>query len=90
MVVFTPSLIFAGSTAFLLGAILYPLVLHDIIYVNIGVGRKLQPIADFPYECRRITGQGLQACEDMWFSERSRQLFLACSDSLSRKEWMPK
>jgi arylesterase / paraoxonase len=74
----------------LLGAVLWPIIIRDLVIVNSGFGRKIQPISDFPYQCRRITGPGLQACEDMWLSERTRQLFLACSTSLSRKEWMPK
>jgi arylesterase / paraoxonase len=74
----------------LLGAVLWPIIIRDLVIVNSGFGRKIQPISDFPYQCRRISGPGLQACEDMWLSERTRQLFLACSTSLSRKEWMPK
>jgi arylesterase / paraoxonase len=71
-------------------ALLWPIVLEDIVVVNFGWGRELQPIADFPYECRKISGPGLQACEDMWLSESTRHLFLACSVPLSRKDWMPK
>lgn len=73
-----------------LSALLWPVILRDIVVVNFGLGRQLQPITDFPYQCRKISGPGLQACEDMWLSESTRHLFLACSNSLSRKEWMPK
>ncbi|KAK3704344.1 hypothetical protein LTR37_013897 [Vermiconidia calcicola] len=73
----------------LVGAVLWPIFLRDIIIITNGLGRTVQPISDFPYQCRRISGPGLQACEDMWLSERTRQLFLACSDSASRKHWLP-
>jgi hypothetical protein len=74
----------------LLISVTWPTIVNDIIVINMGYGRKIQPISDFPYTCRRMTGPGLEACEDMWLSERTRQLFLACSSPLGRKEWMPK
>jgi hypothetical protein len=88
MVLVTLLTITAGLA--LLSALLWPVILRDIIVISGGFGRKLQPLSDFPYQCRRISGPCLQACEDMWLSERTRQLFLACSTSLGRKEWMPK
>lgn len=72
------------------GAILYQFLLRDLLAVSLGIGREVQPLSDFPYQCRRLTGPGLEACEDMWLSESRRILYLACSSSLSRKEWMPK
>ncbi|GIZ40607.1 hypothetical protein CKM354_000393900 [Cercospora kikuchii] len=79
-----------GPIVALIGALSYQFFLKDVIWVLFGVGRHVQPISDFPgYQCRRIHDPRLQACEDMWLSEETRQLFLACSDSLSRKEWMP-
>jgi hypothetical protein len=74
----------------LIVAVVWPSIFNDIVVVQNGYGRKIQPISDFPYQCRKISGPGLQACEDMWLSERTRQLFLACSNPLGRKEWMPK
>lgn len=71
-------------------AILYQTILRPVIFDLYGVGRAVQSISDFPYDCRKIHDPNLQACEDMWFHEPSRQLFLACSDPVSRKEWMPK
>ena len=70
-------------------AVLYQTVLKDLLFVTIGIGRTIQPISDFPYQCRRIQDPILQACEDMWLSESSRQLFLACSDPMSRTRWLP-
>lgn len=60
------------------------------LWVQVGYGYTLQPLSDFPYTCRRLNDPSLEACEDMWLSEGTRQLFLACSDSVARKEWLPK
>lgn len=66
------------------------LVLKDPVWMAFGIWKTFQPLSDFPYSCRRIKDPRLQACEDMWLSEATRQLFLACSDPLSRQQWMPK
>ncbi|KXH66234.1 hypothetical protein CSAL01_11699 [Colletotrichum salicis] len=66
------------------------LVLKTPIWLGLGIGKEFQPLSDFPYSCRRIEDPRLQACEDMWLSEATRQLFLACSDPLSRQQWLPK
>ncbi|KAL2278407.1 hypothetical protein FJTKL_14502 [Diaporthe vaccinii] len=61
-----------------------------LLSLGLAIGKFLQPISDFPsYQCRRIHDPLLQACEDMWLSEATRQLFLACSDSEARNRWMP-
>lgn len=70
-------------------AFLYQALLRDYIFVSRGVGRNVQSIDNFPYTCRRIEDEGFQACEDMWLSDATRQLFLACSQSLPRAQWMP-
>lgn len=71
-------------------ALLYQVILKDLIFVVIGVGKHIQDISEFPYDCRRIEDPRLSACEDMFLSDATRQLFLACSDPLARKHWMPK
>lgn len=81
---------FAGVSLVALGAVIYQFIIRDLLLVSFGIGRDVQPLADFPYQCRRLDGPGLEACEDMWLSESRRILYLACSDSLSRKHWMPK
>lgn len=73
-----------------ISAISYQWLLRDLLFVTLGVGRTLQLVADFPYSCHRLQDPRLHACEDLWLSEASRQLFLACSDSEARREWMPK
>lgn len=73
----------------LLAAVIYQTQLLRVATVGFGLGRTSEPLSSFPYTCRRLTDERLQACEDMWLSERSRQLFLACSDPLAKKEWNP-
>lgn len=75
----------------LLSAIIWQTVLQDLLFTTLGVFRDLQPIADFPFQCRRIADDPLlRACEDMWLSQDSRQLFLACSRPEGRSHWAPK
>lgn len=63
----------------------------NVLNLGLAIGKVLQPISDFPsYQCHRMHDPVLQACEDLWLSEATRQLFLACSDSDARAKWMPK
>ncbi|SMR42780.1 unnamed protein product [Zymoseptoria tritici ST99CH_1E4] len=79
-----------GIVFAIFAAALYQGFLKTTLFTTVGLGRVVQPISDFPsYQCRRIHDPRLEACEDMWLSEETRQLFLACSSSASRKEWMP-
>ncbi|KAH9907552.1 hypothetical protein F4778DRAFT_769028 [Xylariomycetidae sp. FL2044] len=73
----------------LLSAVIYQVKLPRILMVSLGFGRTLEPLSSFPYSCRRIYHDHLKACEDMWLSESTRQLFLACSEPLARAKWMP-
>ncbi|KAM5342130.1 hypothetical protein ACJ41O_015161 [Fusarium nematophilum] len=59
------------------------------VQLGFGLGRTIQPLSDFPYTCRKIVDSRMEACEDMWLSESTRQLFLACSDPFGRPHWMP-
>ncbi|KAI1076983.1 hypothetical protein F5B20DRAFT_583722 [Whalleya microplaca] len=81
----------ASALLVLLLAALQQLQLPRILDLAFGLTRASEPLAAFPgYRCRRLRADArLQACEDMWLSEASRVLFLACSDSLGRREWMP-
>lgn len=63
--------------------------IFSLVWLGLGIGKNIQPVTDFPYKCRRLEHPRLQACEDMWLSHNTRQLFLACSDPLGRKEWFP-
>ncbi|KAB5566197.1 hypothetical protein GE09DRAFT_1171434 [Coniochaeta sp. 2T2.1] len=59
------------------------------IRLELGLGKTIQPISDFPYQCTRIFHPLLQSCGDMWLSRGSRQLYLACGDFRSRARWFP-
>lgn len=81
----------ALSIFVLFSAVLYQWLVRDLIYITIGRGRVIQPVSDFEYKCRRIEGDpNIQACEDMWLDQKSRTLFLPCSESLARPQWLPK
>ena len=89
----------ASLTKISLGAIVLVAVLIQLpivqrtgtlVKLGLAIGKTIQPISDFPYQCRRISDPRLEACEDMWLSEATRQLFLACSDPEARSHWMPK
>ncbi|KAI8717131.1 hypothetical protein NCS52_00787700 [Fusarium sp. LHS14.1] len=78
----------AGLVAAVL-AVFFQITLKESVWLGFGIGRVTQPISDFPYTCRKIVDPRMEACEDMWLSESTRQLFLACSDPLARPYWMP-
>ena len=65
-------------------AVLYQWSLKDLIFVTFGIGRVMQSIEDFPYDCRRIRNSHLEGCEDMWLDDEARVLYAACSGSTSR------
>lgn len=61
-----------------------------LVQLGFGIGKVIQPISDFPYQCQRLHDPRLQACEDLWLSESTRQIFIACSESKNRHKWVPK
>ena len=71
-------------------AILFQVFLKEAVWLGFGIGHTIEPLSNFPYTCRRIQDPRMESCEDMWLSESTRQLFLACSDPRSRPLWMPK
>ena len=73
-----------------LAAALYQLQVPRFISLGYGLFQTLEPLSSFPYTCRRLEDERLRACEDMWLSERSRRIFLACSDPLAKRQWSPK
>ncbi|KAJ4252873.1 hypothetical protein NW762_010779 [Fusarium torreyae] len=82
-------LIKIGLSAVVLLAVLFQIYLKEAVWLGLGVGRVMQPLSDFPYTCRKIADRRMEACEDMWLSQSTRQLFLACSDPIARSHWMP-
>lgn len=81
-------LIIASALVVLLAS-LYQLILKDLIFITLGYNRVRQPIEDFPYTCRRIYHEKLEACEDMWLDDEKRVLYAACAGSRSRIAWNP-
>ena len=79
----------SAALVVLLAAAIYQTRLHTFTMLGLGLLQKSEPLSSFPYTCRRVDDERLQACEDMWLSERSRRLFLGCSDPLGKKEWCP-
>ena len=71
-------------------AVLYQFVFKSIIFDALGYGRKVQSIKDFNnLQCEKIDELGLEGCEDMWLHEKTGYLYMACSDSQSRVDWLP-
>ncbi|KAF5545142.1 serum paraoxonase arylesterase [Fusarium mexicanum] len=70
-------------------AILFQIYLKEAIWLGFGINKTIQPLSEFPYQCRKIVHHRLEACEDMYLSQSTRQLFLACSDPIARKQWQP-
>ncbi|KAI1046698.1 hypothetical protein LB505_006778 [Fusarium chuoi] len=64
-----------AATAIL--AILFQIYLKEAIWLGFGINRNIQPLSEFPYQCRKIVHHRLEACEDMYLSQSTRQLFLA-------------
>lgn len=83
-----------GAIVLIAVLIQLPIVQRTVYLVRLGLatGKTIQPISDFAhmYQCRRIDDPRLKACEDVWLSEATRKVFLACSDPEARDQWMPK
>ncbi|KAJ4354315.1 uncharacterized protein N0V89_006050 [Didymosphaeria variabile] len=67
-------LLIFGSAFAVFGAVLWQLLLKDLLFIVLGVGRVVQPLEDFPYKCRKITDKRLTGCEDMWLDDQERML----------------
>ena len=71
-------------------AIAYQFLFKSIIFDTLGFGRKLSSIKEFEnVQCEKVTELGLEGCEDMWLHESTGYLYMACSDSQSRTQWLP-
>lgn len=71
-------------------AVLYQFVFKSIIFGALGYGRSVQSITDFPqFQCTKVDDLGLEGCEDMWLHEKTGYLYMACSTSQSRVQWLP-
>ncbi|MCJ1444862.1 MAG: hypothetical protein MMC23_005365 [Stictis urceolatum] len=82
-----PAVIVTTIVAALGGLLFQPV--KELAFTSLGVARRVQPISDFPYTCRKLEHPQLQACEDLYIDEKGRDLYLACSAPLNRKHWQP-
>ena len=69
-------------------AIFYQVVLKGLIWKTFGFGRHVDNISAFNVQCQKIHDI-TQACEDLWLHEPTGYLYMACSDSIGRTQWLP-
>lgn len=71
-------------------AALYQFLFKTLLFDIIGYGREVQSIKEFPHiSCKKVDELGLEGCEDMWLHEPTGYLYMACSDTRSRTQWLP-
>lgn len=71
-------------------AVLYHFLIKSALFDILGYGRNVMSIKDFPHvQCQKVDDLGLEGCEDMWLHEKTGFLYMACSSSLSRRDWNP-
>lgn len=75
----------------LLFAIFYQYIIKFAAFETLGYWRSVQPLSDFKtvVKCDKVTEPGLEACEDMWFNDATGLLYMACSNSQSKTQWLP-
>jgi hypothetical protein len=71
------------------GATFYQFYLRDLFSTTFGIGRVIQSLDEFPYECRRLQHPRLEACEDLWLDDEARVLYAACAGTEGRLNWNP-
>lgn len=81
------SLVFSSALVAVLVASLYQLYSKEVFTIFFGFGRVIQPLDDFPYKCRRLVHERLQACEDIWLDHEKRILYAACTGTNHRLHW---
>jgi arylesterase/paraoxonase len=84
---------YLGNAAILSVAViagLYQLVFKGIIFDTLGYGRSISSINTYSNaRCEKIDNLGLEGCEDMWLHEPTGFLYMACTNSQSRTQWLP-
>ena len=73
----------------LIVAIAYRVYLHDVVSFLFGFNRVVQPIEDFPWDCKRLHHPLLEGCEDIWLDDDARRLYGACANLETRQGWTP-
>lgn len=86
-----PSLVFRTTAiAAVVVAALYQFLVKALIFETLGYGRVVRDIDTFSnVNCLKVDDLELEGCEDMWLNDRTGLLYMACSDSKSRVEWLP-
>lgn len=71
-------------------AVIYQFVFKALIFTTLGYGRSLESLDSFSdVRCEKVEELGLEGCEDMWLHQPTGFLYMACSDSDSRTQWLP-
>lgn len=80
----------AAAIIVAVAAVLYQYVAKALIFDTLGYGRVVQNVSAFSHlSCQKIDNLGLEGCEDMWLNDRNGFVYMACSDSQSRVQWLP-
>ncbi|TVY89001.1 Serum paraoxonase/arylesterase, partial [Lachnellula willkommii] len=92
--IFASNMVSLASKASIVGValvgILYQFIFKTIVFDILGVARKVDSIKAYSHvRCEKIDKLGLEGCEDMWMHEKTGYLYMACSDTKSRQEWLP-
>ena len=86
---FTMSFVRNSAIAVAALAAIYQFWFKGFVFDVLGVGRAVEPIENFPWNCRRVTHPQLEGCEDLFLDEEGRVLYAACSGSVARSQWNP-
>ena len=70
-------------------AVLYQFLFKNLIFGVLGYSRSFSHLTSFSVQCKKIDQLGLESCEDMWLHEPTGYLYMSCSDSQSRTQWLP-
>jgi hypothetical protein len=70
-------------------AAIYQFWVKELVFDVLGVGRAIEPIENFPWDCRRVAHPHFEGCEDLYLDEEGRVLYAACSGSIARSQWNP-
>jgi hypothetical protein len=70
-------------------AVLWQVLLKDVIFMTFSYGKILEPLSNYPYNCKRLYSSLLESCEDIKLDEEGRHLYAACSSQKNRLAWSP-
>lgn len=64
--------LFVFSSVVVFSAVFWQVLLRDVLYITLGIGRMIQTLDEFPYTCRKIEDERLTGCEDLWLDDEAR------------------